>query len=99
MSAEPEVVDSPDASRYELRLEGRLAGVAEYRRRNGRIIFTHTEVVEALEGHGLAGRLASAALDDARRQGLEVVPLCPFVSAYIARHPEYRDLVAADQRR
>jgi predicted GNAT family acetyltransferase len=71
------VVDVPDASRYELRLDGRLIGLAAYRRRNGRIAFTHTEVDEALEGRGFGSRLAAAALDDARRHGLEVVPLCP----------------------
>jgi uncharacterized protein len=92
---EPEVVDAPDASRYELRLEGDLIGVAVYRRRPDRIVFIHTEVAEAYEGHGYASVLATTALDDARRQGVAVVPLCPYIAAYIARHPEYQDLVPA----
>ena len=75
-----------------------MIGEAAYRRRNGRIAFTHTEVDEALEGRGFGSRLAAAALDDARRQGLEVVPLCPFIARFIDRHPEYEDLVAADYR-
>ena len=58
----------------------------------------HTEVDEALEGRGLGSRLVATALEDARREGLEVVPLCPFVAAFIDRHPEYQDVVAADYR-
>jgi predicted GNAT family acetyltransferase len=90
---EAEVVDAPDASRYELRLDGELIGVAVYRRRLDRIVFVHTEVAEAHESHGFAGLLASNALDDARRRGLAVVPLCPYIAAYIDRHPEYQSLV------
>ncbi len=93
--AEAEVVDVPQASRYELRLGGRLIGLAAYRRRNGRIAFTHTEVDESCEGRGFGSRLAAAALEDARRQGLEVVPLCPFIAHYIERRPEYEKLVAS----
>jgi predicted GNAT family acetyltransferase/glutaredoxin len=96
--AEAEVVDVPDASRYELRLDGRLIGLAAYRRRDGRIAFIHTEVDESCEGRGYGSRLAAAALDDARRQGLEIVPLCPFIAHYIERHPEYQQLVAARER-
>jgi hypothetical protein len=91
--AEAEVVDEREASRYELRVEGELIGVAVYRRRLDRVVFVHTEVAEEYEGHGFAGLLASSALDDARRQGLAVVPLCPYIAAYIDRHPEYQDLV------
>ena len=93
------MVNVPEASRYELRDGDRLIGEAAYhRRRNGRIAFTHTEVDEALEGRGLGSRLVATALEDARREGLEVVPLCPFVAAYIDRHPEYQDIVAANYR-
>jgi predicted GNAT family acetyltransferase/glutaredoxin len=89
-----EIVDVPEESRYELRLGGRRIGLAAYRRRNGRIAFTHTEVDEDREGHGFGSRLARAALEDAGRKGLEVVPLCPFMAHYIDRHPEYQALVA-----
>jgi predicted GNAT family acetyltransferase/glutaredoxin len=95
---EAEVVDVPEKHRYELRLDGRLIGLAAYRRRNGRLVLTHTEVDEACSGRGFGTRLAAAALEDARRQALEVVPLCPFVARFIERHPEYEPLVAASYR-
>ena len=93
-----EVVDVPEASRYELRLGGRLIGLAAYRRRDARIAFTHTEVEESHEGQGFGSRLAAEALADAARQGLEIVPLCPFIAHYIERHPEYEQLVASGYR-
>lgn len=93
-STEPEVSDAPEQSRYELRLDGRLVGLAAYRRRDDRIAFTHTEVDESCSGRGYGTRLVAAALDDARRRGLAVVPLCWFVARFIRRHPEYEDLVA-----
>jgi predicted GNAT family acetyltransferase/glutaredoxin len=88
------VVDVPEQNRYELRLHGRLIGLAAYRRRNGRLVFTHTEVDEECSGRGFGTRLVLAALDDARRRGAVVVPLCPFVADLIGRHPEYQDLAA-----
>lgn len=96
--SDAEVIDNGDASRFELRLGGRLIGIAAYRRRNGRIALTHVEVAEEHEGHGFGSVLAAGALDEAARHGLEVVPLCPFVERYIERHPEYERLVAASYR-
>ena len=96
--AEAEVVDVPEKNRYELRLGDRLIGLAAYRRRDGRIAFTHTEVDEACEGRGFGSMLAAAALEDARNQGLEIVPLCPFIAHYVKRHPEYEELVASRYR-
>jgi predicted GNAT family acetyltransferase/glutaredoxin len=93
---DPEVVDVPEESRYELRTGGETVGLAAYRMRGeNRIVFLHTEVDDALEGRGLGSTLAAAALDDARRRGLAIVPLCPFISRYIEGHPEYQDAVAA----
>jgi len=66
--------------------------------RDGHIAFTHTEVDEACEGRGFGSRLAAVALEDARRQGLEVAPLCPFITWYIEQHPEYEELVASGYR-
>jgi uncharacterized protein len=91
---EAEVVNVPEAGRYELRLGGRVIGLAVYRRRDGRIAFTHTEVDQACEGRGFGSRLAEVALADAADEKLEVVPLCPFIAHYIEKHPEYRQLVA-----
>ncbi|MDX6591936.1 MAG: uncharacterized protein QOJ13_1132 [Gaiellales bacterium] len=96
---EPAVVNVPQAHRYELLLDGRRIGLLAYRQRQNRIAFTHTEVSPTCQGRGFGSRLAAAALDDARRQGLVVVPLCPFIAAYIQGHPEYRDLVAPEHRR
>jgi len=93
--ADAEVVDVPEKSRYELRLGGRLIGLAAYRRRDGRIAFTHTEVDESCEGRGFGSLLAAAALENAAREGLEVAPLCPFIAHSIKGHPEYEPLLAS----
>jgi len=91
---EADVVDNPDERRYEAHLDGRVAAIAEYRLARERIIFFHTEVDPAFEGRGVGSRLARAVLDDARARGLRVTPKCPFIAAYIRRHPEYADLVS-----
>lgn len=88
-----EVVDNPAAGRFEIRIGDEVAFVT-YRREGNTIAYIHTEVPEALEGHGIAARLAAHALEYARANGLLVVPLCPYVAAYLERHPEYQDLVA-----
>jgi predicted GNAT family acetyltransferase len=54
----------------------------------------HTEIEPAFEGEGFGSALVSGALDDVRARGKRVRPLCPFVAAYVKRHPEYADLVA-----
>jgi predicted GNAT family acetyltransferase len=87
------VTDNAAAQRYELEVDGQIA-IAAYRLRPGRITFTHTEVPEALAGRGIGKRLVKAGLDDARAQGLKVVPVCPFVKHYIDTHPEEQDLLA-----
>ncbi len=87
------VTDNPDEHRYEARIGDGLAGIAAYRLSEGAITFTHTEVMPEFEGQGIGGALARHALDDARRRGLGVVPRCPFIRAWIERHPDYQDLV------
>jgi predicted GNAT family acetyltransferase/glutaredoxin len=82
---EARVVDVPGESRYELRLGDRRIGLAAYHRRGGTVAFTHTEVDAACEGRGFGTRLVNEALADAEAQGLEVVPLCPFVAAVARR--------------
>jgi predicted GNAT family acetyltransferase len=95
-AGEATAVNVPEAHRYELLLDGERIGELAYSQRNDRIAFTHTNVNPAFEGRGFGSRLAEAALADARRQGLAVVPLCPFIAWYIEQHPEHGDLVAAD---
>ncbi|MBO9669205.1 MAG: N-acetyltransferase [Sphingobium sp.] len=80
-------------SRYELEREDGIA-FAEYERRDGLIIATHTVTPPALRGRGIASRLIKAMLGDARAQGLKVLPLCSFVADYFDRHPEEQDLRA-----
>jgi uncharacterized protein len=87
------VTDNSTESRYELHIDGGLAGFAEYRLKDGSVVFTHTEIDSKVGGHGHGSTLVRAALDDVRARGLSVIPLCPFVKAYIEKHPEYADLL------
>ncbi len=98
MPARPEVEISHnrEGTRYEARIGGELAGIAAYRI-DGRVVaFTHTEVDPAFEGQGVGGALARFALDDVRTLGgLQVLPICPFITTWIERHPDYAALVTA----
>ncbi|WP_369696820.1 GNAT family N-acetyltransferase [Streptomyces sp. XD-27] len=86
------VSDAPQAQRFEARLGGELAGFAEYIRTPRLIAFVHTEVDPAYEGQGVGSALTRSALDAARAEGLEVLAACPFVSGWMARHPDYLSL-------
>jgi predicted GNAT family acetyltransferase len=92
------VIDVPDRSRFEIRVGDEVAGFTEYRRRPGLIAFIHTLTDPRFEGQGLASQLVRTALSEARADGLSVLPFCPFVRSYIARHTEYLDLVPEDMR-
>jgi predicted GNAT family acetyltransferase len=83
------------ASRFELHVDG-IRALLTYRQFSNRMVFDHTEVPKPLEGHGLASKLAQYALDFARANHLRVVPLCPYVSGFIRKHPEYQDLVSCE---
>ncbi|QNE32056.1 N-acetyltransferase [Sphingomonas sp. NBWT7] len=87
------VRDNRAEQEFELDLDGYRA-VAAYQREGDRIVFTHTVVPPAIEGRGVGSKLIRAALDSARDQALKVVPQCPFVAAFIRKHPAYRDLLA-----
>ncbi|GIJ24476.1 GNAT family N-acetyltransferase [Micromonospora lutea] len=95
---EPTVVDNPSAGRFEIVVDGQVAGFAEYRRRKGNVSFTHTVIESDFEGRGLGSQLARGALDAVREEGSGALPFCPFIRGYIQRHPEYLDLVPIDQR-
>ena len=88
------ITHDPDRSRYELRVDHELVGIADYVVRDGRVVFPHTEIVPTHRGRGLAAQLVRYALDDVRRSGRPVVASCWYVADFIADHPEYRDLVA-----
>ena len=87
------VTDNAALNRYELTTDGGISFV-KYRTMGSIRTLTHAEVPKALEGHGLGSALARGALELARIQGYKIVPQCPFIAAYIAKHPEFRDLVA-----
>ncbi|MDE0804893.1 MAG: GNAT family N-acetyltransferase [Acidimicrobiales bacterium] len=88
-----DVTDVVDSTRYEAKIGGKLAGFVEYERRDGKIIFPHTEVDDAFGGQGVGSALARTALDTALTDGEAIVPLCPFIAGYIDRHSEYAELV------
>ena len=93
------VRDNPSAHRFEVWVGDRLAGFAKYRHVDGNTwAFDHTEVGPPFEGRGLADRLVTAALDDVRARGGSVLPYCPYVRAWLGRHPAYVDLVPAGVR-
>jgi uncharacterized protein len=95
---DPQVADNPEEDRYEISVDGEVAGFAQYGVRPGLIAFVHTEIADGHEGQGLGSKLIRFALDDARARGLHVLPFCPFVNGYIQRHPEYADAVPAEYR-
>jgi uncharacterized protein len=82
-----QVTDNQAESRFELSV-GDLLAELKYHRNGKRFVLLHTEVPAELEGHGIGGRLVAAALDRAARQGLTLVPLCPFARSWLERHPD-----------
>lgn len=87
------VRDNRAEQEFTLETDGERA-VAAYQREGDTIVFTHTVVPPRVEGRGVGSRLIRSALDSARDRGLKVIAQCPFVAAYIDRHPGYRDLLA-----
>ncbi len=88
-SSNLDIVNNEEENRFETTVDGKVA-VAEYMRSGNNIIFTHTEVPVELEGRGIANQLAEVALKYAKDQGFKVQPLCPFIRAYVLKHPEYK---------
>lgn len=91
-SASIEVVENPERKRYEARRDGMVLGHAAYERTHELAVFTHTEIDPAFEGQGVGSVLVREALDHVRGLGLRVLPVCPFVLAWMQRHPEYASL-------
>jgi uncharacterized protein len=87
-----DVVNNHSQHRYELNVDGHLAATY-YKLSDGVITFVHTDVPPELGGKGVGSKLVKGALDQVRADGLKVIPQCPFVKAYIDKHPEYADLL------
>jgi uncharacterized protein len=94
MAAMPNIRDNTALNRFELDAGGATAFV-NYKIDGGTIMLLHTETPVALRGRGIASRLVQGVLEDIRARGLKIMPRCAFVRAFLAKHPEYRDLVAA----
>ncbi|MEW2219606.1 GNAT family N-acetyltransferase [Streptomyces sp. NPDC006990] len=93
-----EISDNTAEGRFEARVDGALAGVAQYLRAPGVLAVTHTEVEPAYEGRGVGGALAHHILESAQEAGEKVAPVCPFVANWIRRHPDYQPLVYDKQQ-
>ena len=92
--AEITIRDNPDESRFDVFVDGAFAGFSVYRLTDDQAIFPHVEVDPRFRGKGVASTLVRHALDAVRTEGTRtVVPVCPFVQAFIRRYPEYQSLV------
>ena len=89
---DPDIRDNAEAHRYELPVSGQTA-VVIYNLSGQNLMITETLVPQALEGQGIASRLARHVIDDARARDLLILPVCPFFAAYLQKHPEHADVV------
>lgn len=87
------VANNPAESRFEILVDGEVGGILSYRIDGSTIDLQHTLVMPSHRGEGLAGLLAVRAFEDARAQGLKVIPTCPFVKGWLVDHPEVHDLL------
>jgi uncharacterized protein len=87
-----EVRDNPGKRQFEAYVDGKLAGFSAYEPTSKGIMIMHTEVDDAYEGHGVGSALVRQMLDRLRADDLEVTVLCPFVNAWLRRHPDYQEL-------
>jgi predicted GNAT family acetyltransferase len=88
------VARNAERSRYEITVDGRVVGIADYRQRGDTVVFPHTEIEPAMRDQGLGAELVRGALDDARAEGWSVVPQCWYVAQFLDEHPECADLRA-----
>jgi uncharacterized protein len=86
-----DITNNKTEHRFELAVDGHVA-MSYYRIADGVVTFTHTEVPPELGGKGIGSKLIKGALDQVRADGLKVIAMCPFVKAYLEKHPDYADL-------
>ena len=91
------LLKNDEARRFEMTIDGHLSKI-DFIQSKDRIFLTHTEVAPELEGRGVGSSLVRRTLDQIREAQLQLAPLCPFVAAYIKRHPEYQDILAPGYR-
>ena len=89
-----EVLHNVPRSRYEITVDGRVVGFAEYSRHGDTVVFPHTEIEPSMRNRGLGAELVRGALDDVRARASTVVAQCWYVAEFIAQHTEYSDLLA-----
>jgi len=89
------IVDNAAAQRFETTVDGELC-VLDYRIHGNTLSLDHAGVPDAVGGRGIAAALTRHALDSARGRGMDVLPNCSYVAAWIRRHPTYADLVHTD---
>ena len=92
------VADNPDSSRFEITVDGELAGFLDYRKDGDEYALPHTRIYPQFGGRGLGTELVTGALDQIAERGGTVLPYCPFVPKVIRDHPDYVELVPKDQR-
>jgi predicted GNAT family acetyltransferase len=92
MATDYKLINNEEKSRYEYRIDGHIAYVA-YEEENGRLRLVRTAVPATLEGRGIAGALVRDVFDDIEKRGLRMKPECPYIIAYVKKHPEYRRLL------
>ncbi|WJY68710.1 GNAT family N-acetyltransferase [Corynebacterium auris] len=90
----PDLLKNEEKGQYEIHVDGQLAGYATFQDRAGVRVLPHTVVHEEFQGRGLSKPLIAFALDDARSDGLKVIPQCSAVARFIEKNPDYADLVA-----
>jgi predicted GNAT family acetyltransferase len=93
MDADTTVTRQSGPDRFEISIDGQVAGFAQFVDSDGRRIFFHTEIGEEFSGRGLAATVVRAALDATRAEGLRVVPVCPYVKKYVESHDDWADIV------
>lgn len=91
------VENRPELGRFQLTLDGQVAGFSAYELRGAEFAFMHTQIEDGFAGRGLGDQLVAGALEQIRQQRGSVLPYCPFVRSFLARHPEYQVLVPAEQ--
>jgi predicted GNAT family acetyltransferase len=88
-----ELIDNTDQNQYEFHIGKYIPKIEYIKKGNNEILLTHTEIPINLEGQGIGSALVKAVLSDIEEQGLDLVPLCPFVVGYISKHPEWKRVV------